>query len=133
MQEQQFVRYEQAPDREVTKFNREVGDLSDIARHTKPATVRVGSGFTGQIGVWIAQTFRNDDGFRVALEVIAEDGRATRLIIPPKVCERIYRQREALTDRSTPESRKRKAAARARAKARKEKAERKAKYAARNS
>ena len=53
-------------------------------------------------------------------------GGLTRLVLPDKVAQAIYRQRAALTDRSTPESRRRKAAARERARKREEKAARSA-------
>lgn len=78
---------------------------------------------------FVVQTHRSrDGGFTVFLTVVDADGHR-RIVVPPKVAAAIYRQREALVDRSTPESRKRRAAAAARAKAKADKEARKTKWA----
>jgi hypothetical protein len=73
----------------------------------------------------------NDSGFTIFLQIVDAQG-SRRVVIPPKAAAIIYRQRQSLTDRSTPESRKRAAARRQREKQRKEREARRAKYRARN-
>lgn len=81
---------------------------------------------------FVVQTHRGkESGFTIFIQIVDAQGRH-RVVIPPKVAAAMYRQRQSLTDRSTPESRRRDAAKRQREKQRKEREARKAAYAARN-
>jgi hypothetical protein len=101
-------------------------------RQTKPTTIIDTVPIVGIVTTYVVQSFRTADrGHTIFLQVLAE-GRFHRLILPSKVAQALYRQRDALADRSTPQSRARATAKRKREAERKAKAARKAKYAARN-
>lgn len=109
-------------------FDRLHGTYTDLPniRWTKPSTVQEALPFVGNVSTHVVQTLRTEDGgFMVFIQIVDADGRA-RLVLPSKVCQSIYRQHQSLVDRSTPESRKRKAAQRQRARVRAQKEARKA-------
>lgn len=112
-------------------FDRLHGTYSDLpdVRWTRPSTVQDSLPFIGNVQTHVVQTLRNEAGeFAIFLQIVDAEGRA-RLVLPNRVCQAIYRQWQSLKDRSTPESRKRKAAARKRARERVDKAARKARRA----
>lgn len=87
---------------------------------TRPSTVRSTHPLTGVTATHIVQTYREAEaGFTVLVERVDAGGHY-RLVLPPEVAAAVYRQRMTLVDRSTPESRHRKAAATARKKLRAE-------------
>ena len=100
---------------------------------TKPATILDVYPLLYEKNVtFVVQTHRNKEaGFTVFLQIVDAEG-SRRVVVPPKVAAAIYRQRQALTDRSTPESRKRRAASAERKRQAAERAARKAAYAKRN-
>ena len=51
------------------------------------------------MGSWIIETLRSDEGNVVFIQYIGADG-ATRLVLPNKVTDAIYRQRDGLISRS---------------------------------
>src|SRR5262245_14328139 len=78
------------------------------AKSTRPSTI-LDRGFTGLERTFIVQSVKTPEGFGIFLQVADADG-TTQLILPDGVAQAIYRQRTALTDRSTPASRARKRA-----------------------
>lgn len=116
------------------KFDRVMGSLTGLpdVKQTRPSTVLDTTPIVGDTRAYIVQTFRTpDQGFLTFLQIVDGEGRA-RIILPHKVVEGIVRQRTKLTDRSTAESRARKARTREVARKRKEKEARKAAWAARH-
>ena len=86
----------------------------------------------GTTQTYVVQTYRNEDGgFTIFLQMVDAEGRA-RFIIPPRVAQAIYRQRQSLTDKSTPASRAKARRSKERERKRKERTARKQAYAARN-
>ena len=123
---------EELKSRADQKFDRVMGSLTGLpdVKQTRPSTVLDTTPIVGDTRAYIVQTFRTpDQGFLAFLQIVDGEGRA-RIILPHKVVEAIGRQRAKLTDRSTPDSRARKARTREVAKRRRERAERKARYAA---
>lgn len=99
---------------------------------TRPATVRDTHPLTGVTSTHIVQTYRDkDEGFTLLVERIDADGHY-RIVLPPKVVQALYRQRQSLMDRSTPASRERKRRAGELKKKRDAVAARKAAWAARH-
>ena len=114
------------------KFDRVMGKLTGLpdVKETRPSTVQDVTPIAGDVMTYIVQMMRTpDQGYVGFLQVVDGQGRA-RLILPHRLIERICQQRERLTDRSTPESRARRARARAAAKKRKDREARRARYAA---
>lgn len=113
------------------RFDRIIGDLSGLpdVKMTRPSTQIDSLPLVGTTVTYVVQTARLEKGYAIFVQVVDADGR-TRFVIPPKVAAAIYRQRQALADRSTPASRARKTASKARAKAKADKAKRKAAWAA---
>ena len=98
-------------------------------KSVKPSTVVSSLPIIGTTVTYVVQTIKTSDmGFTLFVQVVDAEGRA-RLVIPNKVCQAIYRQRQALTDRSTPQSR----AATARKRARKAQKTARARKGAQNS
>jgi hypothetical protein len=115
-------------------FDRVLGTLDGLpdVTSTKPSTVQTVLPFIGNVTTYVVRTFRSREaGFTGFIELVDVEGRA-RIVLPDKVMQALYRQRQSLTDRSTPESRARKAASKAKAKAKAERAKRKAAWAAKN-
>jgi hypothetical protein len=111
------------------RFDRVIGTLHDLpgVKSTRPTTVRAIMPLSNEASTHIVQTMRTEDGgFVVFIETMDAQGHV-RLVLPDKVAQALYRQRQSLTDRSTPESRARKAARAARERQRQEKAARRAK------
>lgn len=80
---------------------------------------------------FVVQTHRGkENGFTIFLTIADVQG-LRRIVIPPKVAGAVYRQRQSLTDRSTPASRARAAKKRETERRRKERQARKEAYAAR--
>ena len=104
------------------RFHARVHGLPDVTS-TKPSAIKQTLPLAGQVTTETVQTFRGAEfGFAIAITVVDADGQAYNHILPDKVAKAIYRQRQALTDRSTPQSRatKRASADRKRRKAEKE-------------
>ena len=116
-------------------FDRLRAVVKDLPEHkmTRPSTKVVVLPFLQHTVTYIVETDRGlETGFTVFLQIVDAQGRH-RFVLPNEIAQVIYRQRQSLTDRSTPESRKRAAAKRQREKQRKAREARKADYAARNS
>jgi hypothetical protein len=93
---------------------------------TRPATHMTVMPIVGDVRTFVVRSSRSAEyGFALFLEIAGPDG-LTRIALPNKVVEAIYRQHDALVDRSTPASRARKAASTKRRKEREAKAARKA-------
>lgn len=119
-------------DRQVAKFDRVLGMLVDLpdVRHTRPATVVSTMPILGDTSTYIVQTFRQGGDYTAALQLVDAEGRE-RIVIPAKVMSALYRQRETLSDRSTPASRARDRKRRELEKRRRERDERRAAWRAR--
>jgi hypothetical protein len=106
--------------------------LPDV-RMTKAATMVDSLPIMNLTTTAVVQTYRSleEDKFTLFLQLIDATGHQ-RLVIPDKVARVIYRQRDALMDRSTPESRRRAKAKRDRERARAEKEARSAAWRARH-
>ena len=86
------------------KFVQRADGLPGVKK-TRPSTVRSTHSLTGITTTHIVQTYKLDDeGFAILVERVDGEGHY-RIVLPGKVAEAIYRQRAALVDRSTPESR----------------------------
>ena len=100
---------------------------------TKPSAIKQSLPLVGGVTVTTVQTFRGEEfGFTITLTLVDAEGRAFNHILPNKVAAAIYRQRQSLTDRSTPASRAKARRSRERERKRKERTARKAAYAGRN-
>ena len=100
---------------------------------TKPSAIKTSLPIVGGVTITTVQTFKSPEfGFAITVTLVDADGQAYNHILPNKVALAIYRQRQSLTDRSTPQSRARKSRSTAAAKRKAAKLERKAAYAARN-
>ena len=112
--------------RQQQRFDRVMGTLTGLpgVRMTRPATVMSAVPIINEVTTAVIQTYRTeDDGYLIFLQVVDATGHL-RIVIPDRIAQAIYRQRAALVDRSTPESRRRAAAKRGREKAAVAKAER---------
>jgi len=92
------------------KFDRVRGGLEGLPgiKITKPSTVIDALPILGTVTTYIMETWRDDEhGFVMFLQLVDADGRE-RFILSDKVLRAIYRQRDRLVDRSTPQSRERK-------------------------
>lgn len=94
---------------------------------SRPSTVLTVMPLVGASVTYVVQTHKAKEGFTVFLQMVDAEGRA-RFVIPPKVADAIYRQRQSLADRSTPESRARQRRRQEREKARKAKVLRRARF-----
>ncbi len=91
-------------------FDRIHGMFDDIpdTRMTRVSPVQQSMPFVGNVVQYTVQTMIHpEEGFVVFLTRGDAEG-FLRLVLPNDVCERIYRQRKALVDRSTPLRRERK-------------------------
>lgn len=116
------------------QFDRVLGTLDGLpgVRTTRPATVMQTIPILNRTTTAVVQTMRTeDDGVLIFLQVVRGD-ETIRLVLPDKVAQAIYRQRSALFDRSTPESRARRRAAKEREQKRADKAARSAAWKAKN-
>lgn len=121
MEEQQIQRQ---------RFDKVMGTLHDLpdVRETKPTTVMQTIPILNETTTAVVQTYRSEeDGFVIFVQIVDPTGHM-RIVLPDKVAMAIYRQRDRLMDRSTPESRARKRASAERARKRAEKAERSAEW-----
>ena len=101
-------------------------------KRTRETTVRQAIPIVGIVTTFVIQTMKtNDAGFTIFLEVMDAEGK-DRLVLPGKVAEAIYRQRQSLTDRSTPASRAAKARKRQRDREKRERTARRKAWAERN-
>lgn len=117
----------------ASTFDRVLGTLDGLPEvtSTRPATVQTVLPFVGNVTTYVLRTFKSREaGFTLFLELVDAEGRA-RIVLPDKAVQAIYRQRQSLTDRSTPASRAAKAKARERAKAKAAREARKAAWALR--
>jgi hypothetical protein len=125
---------EDRAERQQARFDRLMGTYHDLpdARFTKPATVMQTVPILNETTTAVVQTLKSaDDGFTIFVQVVDSTGHQ-RIVLPDKVAMAIYRQRDRLMDRSTPESRARKRAAAERARKREEKARRSAEWRRKN-
>jgi hypothetical protein len=79
-------------------FDRVIGSLHGLpdVRNTRPSTVTTVLPILGSVQTFVVQTWRDDRGDTIALQMVDSEGRA-RLIVPPAVSNAIARQRDALT------------------------------------
>lgn len=107
------------------RFHAIVDGLPGV-KSTKATAVTQSLPLVGNVTNVTIQTFKGEEfGFSIALTVVNADG-TTRIILPNKVALAIYRQRQSLTDRSTPESRARRTRSRETAKRKRQRDERRA-------
>lgn len=84
----------------ISKYDRQyAGLLGGNNLQTKATTVESVNSIIGEAETFIVQTIRDEDGDHIALKYMDKNGN-TRLILPPKVCQTIERQHNALTSRS---------------------------------
>ncbi len=95
----------------LDRFDIIYGQLDGLGRRAKPSTVREALPIVGNVTTYTIETMRHDEKAVLFLEATDSTG-ATRLVIPHKVVQTIVRQFERMYDRSTPESRRRKARSR---------------------
>jgi hypothetical protein len=116
----------------ASKFDRVIGMLHDLpdVKETRPSTVIGVMPILGDVQTYVVQTYRQGADYFGFLQMVDAEGRE-RVIIPAKVMAAIYRQRESLQDRSTPESRARERKRRERQRRRKEHEKRSAAWRAR--
>jgi hypothetical protein len=116
------------------RFDRVMGTLHGLpgVRESRPATVMQTIPILNETTTAVVQTYRTeDDGYVIFVQVVDAIGHM-RIVLPDKVARAIYRQRDSLVDRSTPESRRRAKARRDREKKRAEKAARSAAWRAKH-
>lgn len=116
------------------KFDRIIGTLTGLpdVKQVKPTTVASVMPIVGAMVTYVIQTYRSkESGYVLFLQVVDAEGRE-RFVLPHKVVEAIYRQRDRLADRSTPDSRTRKRKSQELARRRKEREARRAAYASRS-
>lgn len=116
------------------RFDRVMGTLHDLpdVRETRPTTVMQTIPILNETTTAVVQTYKSEsDGFVVFVQIVDSTGHL-RIVLPDKVARAIYRQRDSLASRSTPESRRRAKAKRDREKKRSEKAARSAAWRARH-
>jgi hypothetical protein len=83
-----------------------IDGLPDVTK-VRPTTVTTVTPMLGNSQTYVVQTYRSkDDGYTVFLQMVDAEGRA-RVVIPPKVAQAIYRQRDALVARARKETGKR--------------------------
>lgn len=116
------------------QFDRVLGTLDGLPGHrvTRPTTIMQTIPIINRTTTAVVQTMRTEDGSVLIFLQVVRGEETVRLVLPDKVAQTIYRQRAALFDRSTPESRARAKAKRDRERKRAEKAERSAAWRARN-
>lgn len=91
----------------VDKFDRVIGGLKGRLDVTAvaPSPVQSEIALIGGVEAWIVQTFREKEeehqkgGDYIALQYLDAE-RSLRLVLPPKVAEKIAQQREALTTKN---------------------------------
>ncbi len=121
--------YDRRADTNRSSYDRtlEMVDGMPNAKLTRPSTTQSIMPIVGDVRTFVVRTSRSSDyGFIVFVEMTGPEGHI-RIALPDRVAQSIYRQREALVDRSTPASRARDAARRERTKAKAAKDARKAK------
>ena len=90
------------------RFHALMTDLPGMVS-TKPTAVKQALPLVGGVTVSTVQTFKGPEiGFTIALTLVDAEGQAYNHLLPNKVALAIYRQRQSLADRSTPDSRARK-------------------------
>lgn len=119
--------------RQRQKFDHVIGTLTDLpdVRATRATTIMQVVPIINEATTAVVQTMQQDGEYVLFLQVIDASGH-TRIVLPDKIARAIYRQRDALADRSTPESRRRAKAKRDRERARAEKAARSAAWRAKH-
>jgi len=83
----------------VDHFDRVRGGLEQVGMKTKATTIRNADFLVGNVQSYIVETIRHDGGDTIFVEVANKDGN-TRVVLPPKVADTIFRQRNALTKRT---------------------------------
>jgi len=94
-------------DPQQATFDRILGGLAHDpgVKRARPTTVITTLPIVGTTTTYVVQTHRTEEGeYIVFLQVVDAEGRE-RFVIPNRVAQALYRQRQALTDRSTPASR----------------------------
>lgn len=104
-------------DHTISKYDRLYASSKDAAMMTKPSTIKIVESMTGRSETFIVQTARHEDGDRIFVECIDENGSVTRLVLPFKVADAVASHRDSLT------TRRRSIAGKARAKAAKDRGE----------
>lgn len=79
-------------------FDRIIGQLHGLpeVRNTRPSTVTTVLPILGNSQTFVVQTYRDDRGDTIFLQMVDAEGRA-RIVIPPAVASAIARQRDSLT------------------------------------
>lgn len=116
------------------RFDKLMGTYHDLpdARFTRPTTVMQTIPILNETTTAVVQSLKSEDnGYTIFVQIVDSTGHM-RIVLPDKVARAIYRQRDALADRSTPESRRRAKAKRDRERKRAEKAERSAAWRAKH-
>jgi hypothetical protein len=94
-------------------FDRVIGSLHGLPNvpYTRPSTVTSVLAILGNVQTFVVQTYRDERGDIIALQMVDAEGRA-RIIIPPAVADAIARQRDSLTKQNRRAAGKRNAEAR---------------------
>ncbi len=109
------------------RFHANAEGMPDV-KHTKPTSIKSAMPLVGNVQDVMVQTYKSEEfGFAIAVTVVNAEG-TVRLVLQNKVALAIYRQRQSLTDRSTPESRARRTKSREAQRKRTAKLERQQRY-----
>lgn len=81
----------------IDPFDRIIGQIDGLpdVDKARPSTVSTVLPILGRAQTYVVQTYRDEGGFYVFLQVVDATG-GQRIAIPPKVAAAIYRQRDAL-------------------------------------
>lgn len=134
MSDEKYEEQRRAPLTQRERFDRTLGLYHGLpgSKTTRPTTILETIPIGNQTMTAVVQTMKTEDaGVLIFLQVVRGED-TVQLVLPDKVAQAIYRQRERLFDRSTPESRRRKADARERKRKREEKARRQLEWRRRN-
>lgn len=114
----------------VESFDRIHSQLKGLpdTKMAGPSTKRSTLPILDSVLTTVVETHRGPEtGFTIFIEIVDASG-AQRYVLPDTIAQTIYRQRQSLVDRSTPESRRRLRATQERAKRKKEKEARRARF-----
>ena len=78
-------------------YDRVIGSIDGLpgVRKARPSTVTSVVPMLGRAQTYVVQTYKAEDGFYGFVQMVDSEGRA-RIVIPPKVMNAIYRQRDGL-------------------------------------
>lgn len=78
-------------------FDRIIGSMDGIpgVHKTRPTTIATVQPMLGNSSAHVVQTYSTEEGLYVFIQQVGAEG-SVRMVLPPKVAEAIYRQRDAV-------------------------------------